>query len=129
MKVQSRIAQDLSALLLYRVSAGPVDDEYFASILLQIYHDRMKNVHIDSDALKNSLAEVNLDKLVNKKRYQKKSDDFQRVLEQYTKQTGQTNDETTLTIGDILSWWVDLTHQNQEEFMLRVSPKMNFAGS
>jgi uncharacterized protein YijF (DUF1287 family) len=112
MKAQSRIAQDLSVLLLYRVSACPVDNEYFASILQQIYHDRMKNVHIDYDDLKNSLSEVDFDKLVKKKRFRRKSNDFQRVLERYTKQTRQTNDETTLTIGDIVSWWVDLTHQN-----------------
>jgi hypothetical protein len=124
MKTQSRIAQDLSVLLLYRVSVGPIDNEYFANILQQIYRDRMKNVHIDSDALKCSIAEVDLDKLVNKKRFQKKSEGFQRIIEQYTKQTGRTNDETAPTIGDILSWWVDLTHQNQDEFMVKVSPKI-----
>ena len=124
MKTLSGKAQALSGLLLYRVSSGHVDNEYFASILQEIYRDQMKNVHVDSSALINSLAEVDLDKLVKKKRFQRKSDDFQRILEQYAKQTNQSNDETTLTIGDIVSWWVDLTQQNKEEFMLRVAPKI-----
>jgi len=117
-------AQALSGLLLYRVSSVHVDNEYFASILQEIIRDQMKNVHVDSSALKNSLAEVDLDNLVKKKRFQRKSDDFQRIFEQYAKQTNQSNDETTLTIGDIVSWWVELTHQNKEEFMLRIHPKV-----
>jgi hypothetical protein len=124
MKTLSGKAQALSGLLLYRVASGHVDNEYFASILQEIFRDQMKNVHVDSSALVNSLAEVDLDKLVKKKRFQRKSDDFQRILEQYAKQTNQSNDETTLTIGDIVSWWVDLTHQNKEEFMLRIHPKV-----
>ena len=124
MKTLSGKAQALSGLLLYRVSSGHVDNEYFASILQEIYRDQMKNVHFDSNALINSLAEVDLDKLVKKKRFQTKSDDFQRIFEQYAKQTNQSNDETTLTIGDIVFWWVDLTHQNKEEFMLRIHPKV-----
>jgi hypothetical protein len=125
MKTQSGKTQALSGLLLYRTSSGHVDNEYFASILQQIYRDQMKNIHVDFNALKNSLAAVDLNKLVNKKRFQRKSDDFQRVLKQYAKQTNQSNEETTPTIGDILSWWVDLTHQNTEEFMSRVAPKIN----
>ena len=124
MKTLSGKAQALSGLLLYRVSSGSVDNEYFASILQQIYRDQMKNVHIDPSALNNSLAEVDLDKFVKKKRFQRKSDDFQRILEQYAKQTNQSSDETILTIGDIVSWWADLTHQNKEEFMLRIHPKV-----
>lgn len=124
MKALSVKAQALSGLLLYRASSGHVDNEYFASILQEIYRDQMKNVHVDSSALINSLAEVGFDKLVKKKRFQRKSDDFQRILEQYAKQINQSNDETTLTIGDIVSWWVDLTHQNKEEFMLRIASKM-----
>ena len=109
MKTLSGKAQALSGLLLYRVSSGSVDNEYFASILQQMYRDKIKNIHIDPGALNNSLAEVDLDKLVKKRRFKRKSDDFQRVLQQYVKQTGQSNDKTTLTIGDIVSWWVDLT--------------------
>ena len=124
MKTLSGKSQALSGLLLYRVSSGHVDNEYFASILKQIYRDRMEDVHVDYSALKNSFAEVDLDKLVKKKRFQRKSNDFQRILEQYAKQTNQSNDETILTIDDIVSWWVDLTQQNKEEFMLRVANKI-----
>lgn len=124
MKTLSVKAQALSVLLLYRVSSGSVDIEYFASILQQIYHDRIKNVCIDSSALNNSLAQVDLDKLVKKKRFKRKSDDLQRAFQQYVKQTNQSDGDTTVTIGDIMSWWADITHQDQAEFMLRIHPKI-----
>jgi hypothetical protein len=62
--------------------------------------------------------------LVKKKRFKKKSDEFQHILHQYAKQTGQSSDETIVTIGDIVTWWTDLTHQNKEEFMVRIHPKI-----
>jgi len=123
MKTLSGKAQSLSSLLLYRVASGHVDNEYFASILQEMYRDKIKNIHIDPGALNNSLAKVDLDKLVKKKRFKRKSDQFQRLLQQYIKQTGQYSDETP-TIGDIVTWWTDLTHQNKEEFMLRIHPKV-----
>jgi hypothetical protein len=64
MKSVSGKAQALSGLLLYRASSGSIDNEYFASILQQMYRDKIKNIHIDPGALSNSLAEVDLDKLV-----------------------------------------------------------------
>jgi len=124
MKTLSGKGQALSGLLLYRVSSGSVDNEYFASILQQMYRDKIKNIHIDPGALNNSLAEVDLDKLVKKRRFKRKSDDFQRVLQQYVKQTGQSSDETVVTLGDIVTWWADLTNQNKAEFMLRIHPKI-----
>lgn len=124
MKTLSGKAQSLSGLLLYRVSSGHVDNEYFASILQEIYRDKIKNIHIDSCALNNSLAEVDLDKLVKKRRFKRKSGDFQRVLQQYVKQTGQSSDETVVTLGEIVTWWADLTNQNKAEFMLRIHPKI-----
>ena len=124
MKTLSGKAQALSGLLLYRASSGSVDNEYFGSILKQMYRDKIKNIHIDPGALNNSLAEVDLDKLVKKKRFKKKSDDFQRVLQQYAKQTGQYSDETSIKIGDIMTWWTDLTNQNKAEFMLRIHSKI-----
>jgi hypothetical protein len=89
-----------------------------------MYRDKIKNIHIDPGALSNSLAEVDLDKLVKKKRFKRKSDDFQRVLQQYVKQNGQSSDETVVTLGDIVTWWADLTNQNKEEFMLRIHLKI-----
>jgi hypothetical protein len=124
MKTLSGKAQALSVLLLYRVSSGSVDIEYFASILQQIYRDRIKDVRIDSSALNNSLAQVDLDKLVKKKRFKRKSDDLQRAFQQYVKQTNQSDGDTTVTIGDIVTWWADITHQDQAEFMARIHPKM-----
>ena len=124
MKTLSGKAQALSSLLLYRASSGSVDNEYFGSILKQMYRDKIKNIHIDPGALDNSFAEVDLDRLVRRKRFKRKSDEFQRVLQQYVKQTGQSSDETTVTIGDIVTWWTDLTHQNKEEFMVRINTKI-----
>ena len=124
MKTLSGKAQALSGLLLYRASSGSVDNEYFASILQQMYRDKIKNIHIDPGALNNSLTEVDMDKLVKKRRFKRKSDDFQRVLQQYVKQTGQSSDETVVTLGDIVTWWADLTNQNKAEFMLRIHPKI-----
>ena len=124
MKSVSGKAQALSGLLLYRVSSGSVDNEYFASILQQMYRDKIKNIHIDPGTLNNSFAEVDLDKLVKKKRFKRKSDEFQRILQQYVKQNGQSSDETIVTLGDIVTWWADLTHQDKDEFMLRIHPRV-----
>ena len=124
MKTLSGKAQALSGLLLYRVSSGSVDNEYFASILQEMYRDKIKNIHIDPGALNNSLAEIDLDKLVEKRRFKRKSEDFQRFLQQYVKQTGQSSDEPVVTLGDIVTWWADLTNQNKEEFMSRVATKI-----
>ena len=124
MKTLSGKAQALSGLLLYRVSSGSVDNEYFASILQQMYRDKIKNIHIDPGALNNSLAEVDLDKLVKKKRFKRKSDEFQRILQQYVIQNGQSSYETVVTLGDIVTWWADLTNQNKEEFMVRINTKI-----
>ena len=73
MKTLSGKAQALSGLLLYRASSGSIDNEYFASILQQIYHDKIKNIHVDPGTSINSLAEVDLDKLVKKKRFNEKT--------------------------------------------------------
>jgi len=124
MKTLSRKAKALSVLLLYRVSSGPVGNEYFSGILQQIFCDRIKNVHIDSSALTSSLLQVDLDRLVKKKRFRRKSEGLQRVFQQYVKQTNQSGDNTSLTIGDIVNGWADLTHQDKAEFMLRVHPKI-----
>jgi hypothetical protein len=122
-KTLSGKAQALSVLLLYRVSSGSVDNEYFASILQQMYRNK-KDIHIDPGALNNSLAEVDLDKLVKKKRFKRKSDEFQRIFQQYVKQNGQSSDEAPVTLGDIVTWWADLTNQDKEEFMLRINTKI-----
>lgn len=87
MKTLSGKAQALSVLLLYRVSSGLVDINYFTSILRQIYRDRIKNAHIGSSDLTSPLAQADLDKLVKKKRFKRKSDDLQRAFQQYVKQT------------------------------------------
>ena len=97
--------------------------------ILRAYYNKsiaieLKTFALIPSALNNSLAQVDLDKLVKKKRFKRKSDDLQQAFQQYVKQTNQSDGDTTVTIGDIVTWWADLTHQDKAEFMSRIHPKM-----
>ncbi len=120
-----RKAQGLIALLLYRLAQGPVDIEYFAGILLQIYNDKIKNVHLDSSVLAEFPVHVDLAKLMKKKRFKRKSDDLRHAYQQYAKETNESPDDPPLTIGEVVNGWADLTGQDRAEFVSKVGSKIS----
>ncbi len=116
-----RKARALFGLLLYRLAQGPVDIEYFTGITLQIYNDRIKNVHVDSSVLAEFPVHVDLAKLMKKKRFKRKSDDLRHAYQEYVKQTNQSPDDAPITIGEVVNGWADLTGQDRAEFVSKVS--------
>ncbi len=120
-----RKARALFGSLLYRIAQGPVDIEYFASILLQINIDRIKNVHVDSSVLAEFPVHVDLAKLMKKKRFKRKSDDLRHAYQEYVKQTNQSPDDAPITIGEAVNGWADLTSQDRVKFTSKVGPKIS----
>jgi len=123
-KQWQRKAQLLLASLMYRLAQGPVETEPFATVLQQIFDERMKANPVDTDVLKNSLLQVQLGKLPKTKRLKRKFAHFLKLQQQKGKDREQPSDHPPLTIGQIVNGWAGLTGQNEPEFASKVYPKI-----
>ena len=123
-KQWQRKAQSLLALLMYRLAQGPVETEPFTASLQQIYSDRITANPVNTDVLKNSLAQVQLGKLPKTKRLKRKFTHFLKLQQQKEKDRGQPSDNPPLTIGQVVNGWAGLTGQDEAEFAAKVCPKI-----
>lgn len=123
-KQWQRKAQLLLASLMYRLAQGPVETEPFATVLQQIFDERMKANPVDTDVLKNSLLQVQLGKLPKTKRLKRKFAHFLKLQQQKGKDREQPSDHPPLTIGQIVNGWTGLTGQDETEFASKVYPKI-----
>ncbi len=119
-----RRTQSLLASLMYRLAQGPVEIEPFSTSLQQIYSDRITANPVNTDVLKNSLAQVQLGKLPKIKRLKRKFAHFLKLQKQYEKDQKQPFDHPPLTIGQIVNGWANITDQDDTEFTSKVSPKI-----
>jgi hypothetical protein len=122
-KQWQRKAQSLLALLTYRLAQGSVETEPFANLPKQICSDRIIANPINTDALKNSLAQVQLG-LPKTKRLKRKFANFLKLQQYYEKDREQASDNPPLTIGKIVNGWAGLTGQDEMEFASKVYPKI-----
>jgi len=109
---------------MYRLAQGSVETEPFASLLQQIYSDRITANSVNNDALKNSLAQVQLGKLPKTKRHRRKFAHFVELQKQNVEDRNQPSANHPLTIGQIVNGWAGLTGQDETEFASKVYPKM-----
>jgi len=123
-KQWQRKTQSLLASLMYRLAHGPVETEPFATSLQQIYSDRMTGNSVYNDALKNSLAQVQLGKLPKTKRHRRKFAHSVELQKQNAEDRKQPSDNPPLTIGQIVDDWAGFTGQDETEFALKVCPKI-----
>ena len=121
-KQWQRKAQSLLALLMYRLAQGHVRTEPFASLLQQIFSDRIKATSLNANALNNSQAQVQLGKLPKTKRLKRKFTHFLNLQKQNEKDRPSVH--PPLTIGHIVNGWVGLTGQDETEFAAKVCPKI-----
>ena len=119
-----RKAQSLLALLMYHLAQGPVETEPFASLLQQIFSDRIKATSLNANELSNSQAQVQLGKLPKTKRLKRKFAHFLKLQQQNGKDQKQPSDHPPLTIGQIVNGWAGLTGQDETEFASKVCPKI-----
>jgi len=102
------------------------DNEYFASLLQQIYRREKLKIFTSTRCLKQFTCRGHLGQVVKKK--------FKRNLTIFNtffsiRQTnGQYNDETSVTIGDIVTWWTDLTHQIKGRIYVKDPSQNNCPG-
>ena len=118
-----RKAQSLLALLTYRLAQGSVETEPFATSLQQIYSDRITANPVNTDALKNPQAQVQLS-LPKTKRIKRKFVHFVKLQKQNAKDRKQPPDNPPLTIGQVVNGWAELTGQDETGFASKVCPKI-----
>lgn len=123
-KQYQRKAQSLLASLMYRLAQGPVETEPFTASLQQLYSDRITVNPVNTDVLKNSLAQVQLGKLPKTKRLKSKFAHFLKLQQQKGGDREQPSDNPPLTIGQIVNGWAGLTGQDETEFASKVCPEI-----
>lgn len=123
-KQWQRKPQSSLASLMYRLAQGSVETEPFTSLLQQIYSDRITANPVNNDALKNSLAQIQLGKLPKTKRYRRKFAHFLKIQKQNVEDRKQPSDNPLLTIGQVVNGWAGLTGQDKTEFVSKVCPKI-----
>lgn len=123
-KQWQRKTQSLLASLMYHLAQGSISTEPFATLLQQIFGERIKASPVNTDVLKNSLEQVQLGKLSKTKRLKRKFTHFIKLLQQKEKDREQPSDHSPLTIGQIVNGWAGLTSQDEAEFASKVYPKI-----
>jgi hypothetical protein len=86
-KQWQRKTQSLLASLTYRLAQGPVETEPFTTLLQQIYSDRITANPLNTEVMKNSLAQVQLG-LPKTKRLKRKFAHFMKLQKQKEKDRG-----------------------------------------
>lgn len=123
-KQWQRKTQSLLASLMYRLAQGTAKTEPFATLLQQIFNERIKANPVNTDLLKNSMSQVKLDKLPKTKKL-KREFAHSLALQQQKEKTGeQLVDNRPFTMGQIVNGWAGLTGQDETEFVSKVSPKI-----
>jgi hypothetical protein len=123
-KQWQRKTQSLLASLIYHLARGQVESEPFATLLRQIFNERITANPVNINVLKNSLAQVQLGKLPKTKRLKRKFAHFLKLQQQKERNGEQSSDNPPLTIGQIVNGWAGLTGQNETEFASKVYPKI-----
>jgi hypothetical protein len=123
-KQWQRKTQSLLASLMYRLAQGPIENEPFATMLQQIFNERINANPVNIDVLKNSLAQAKLDRLPRTERLKRKFTHFMELQKQYEKDQKQPSDNHPLTIGQIVNGWAGLTGQDEKKFASKVYPKV-----
>lgn len=119
-----RKTQSLLASLMYRLAQGPVRSEPFATLLQQIFNEKIKANPVNTDTLNNSPAQVQLGKLPKTKRLKRKFAHFLKLQQQKEKDREQPSDHHPLTIGQTVNGWAGLSGQDEKEFASKVYPKI-----
>lgn len=123
-KQYQRKTQSLLASLMFRLSQGPVENSPFAAAIQQMLSDRIKANPVDTDVLKNSLAQAKLNRLPKTKRLKQKFTRYMRLQQEKEKDGEQFSGNSSLTLGQIVNGWAGLTGQNETEFASKVCPKI-----
>lgn len=123
-KQWQRKVKSLLASLTYHQAQGPVENEPFTASLQKICNERITANPVDTDMLKDSLAQVQLDKLPKTKKLKRIFTHSLTLQKQKGEDRKQPSDNHPLTIGQIVDGWVGLTGQDYKEFALKVSPKI-----
>jgi len=119
-----RRSKSLLALLTYHLAQGSIETEPFATVLRQMFNERITANPVDIDALNNSQGRVRLGKLPKTKRLKRKFAHSRKLHKQHEKDQKQPFGHPPLTIGQIVNGWASITGQDETEFASKVSPRI-----
>lgn len=119
---RQRKTQALLALLIYQLARGSFEKEPFADRLQQLTEDAIIVNPVDLEALIDAPLKVDLSGLLKNKKLEKKFVRFAMVYQRHIKETVQPADGISLTLGDILNSWADLTGQDKGKFVSIICP-------